>query len=273
MTGPKRNEGATIAGERTGTRAVARYVRVSAYKAREVLNLVRGLEVKSADEVLQFTERAVSNDIRKVLASAVANAIENDGQDAEDLYVRACFADEGPTLKRFRPRARGRAARIRKRTCHITVIVDVMTDSMQARRSTKETARAAMGKGGRVASAATSRRARVLRSREATSADVVETTETDAVEAADVEVQSLVSDTAVTDAAESPYPGSVVADGGDAPEGFDVKGNAQSMLYHAPGTRYYKQTKAEYWFASVEAAEAAGFSAPGSQDESDEGDN
>ena len=99
-----------------------------------------------ADEVLQFTERAVSNDIRKVLASAVANAIDNDGQDAEDLYVRACFADEGPTLKRFRPRARGRAARIRKRTCHITVIVDVMTDSMQARRSTKENARAASGK-------------------------------------------------------------------------------------------------------------------------------
>jgi large subunit ribosomal protein L22 len=278
MTGPKRNEGATIAGERTGTRAVARYVRVSAYKAREVLNLVRGLEVKSADEVLQFTERAVSNDIRKVLASAVANAIENDGQDAEDLYVRACFADEGPTLKRFRPRARGRAARIRKRTCHITVIVDVMTDSMQARRSTKETARAASGKTGRVASASTARRARVQRSREATAEGTevvesteVESTEVEAVETAEVEVQSLVSNT--TEAAESPYAGSVVADGGDAPEGFDVKGNAQSMLYHAPGTRYYKQTKAEYWFASVEAAEAAGFSAPGSQDESDEGDN
>ena len=65
----------------------------------------------------------------------------------------------------------------------------------------------------------------------------------------------------------------MVADGDDAPEGYDIKGNAQSMLYHAPGTRYYKQTKAEYWFASVEAAEAAGFSAPGSQDESDEGEN
>jgi large subunit ribosomal protein L22 len=279
MTGPKRNEGATIAGERTGTRAVARYVRVSAYKAREVLNLIRGLDVKSADEVLQFTERAVSNDIRKVLASAVANAIENDGQDAEDLYVRACFADEGPTLKRFRPRARGRAARIRKRTCHITVIVDVLTDSMQARRSTKENARAASGKG-RTTSPATARRARVQRSREAASgitsaADEIVANESDAVEAVagdEVEIQSLVSDIGV-DVAESAYAGSVVADGDDAPEGFDVKGNAQSMLYHAPGTQYYKQTKAEYWFASVEAAEAAGFSAPGSQDESDEGDN
>jgi large subunit ribosomal protein L22 len=276
MTGPKTNEGGTIAGERTGTRAVARYVRVSAYKAREVLNIIRTKDVKSADEILQFTERAVSNDIRKVLASAVANAIENDGHDAEDLYVRACFADEGPTLKRFRPRARGRAARIRKRTCHITVIVDVMTDSMQARRSTKENARAASGKG-RVTSAASARRARVQRSRETTggnsATEAAESTIDDATE--DSSIQSLVSETSAesTDVVESAFAGAIAADGDDAPEGHDIKGNAQSMLYHAPGTRYYNQTKAEYWFASVEAAEAAGFSAPGSQDESDEGEN
>ena len=156
MTGPKTNEGATVAGERTGTRAQARYVRVSAYKAREVLNLIRGKHVRDADETLQLVERAVSNDIRKVLASAVANAVNNDSQDADELYVRACYADEGPTLKRFRPR--GRASRIRKRTCHITIVVDVQPDSMAARRSAKEASRVASGRG-RATSAASARRA------------------------------------------------------------------------------------------------------------------
>ena len=81
-------------------------------------------------------------DIRKVLASAVANAITNDGQDADELFVIACFADEGPTLRRFRPRARGRATRINKRTCHITVIVARMSDDriaiVQARQERHE---------------------------------------------------------------------------------------------------------------------------------------
>ncbi|MEM7275644.1 MAG: 50S ribosomal protein L22, partial [Actinomycetota bacterium] len=81
-------------------------------KAREVLDLIRGLDVQTADEVLQFTDRHIAADVRKVLASAVANAVNNDDQDPEELYVLACFADEGPTLRRFRPRARGRATRI-----------------------------------------------------------------------------------------------------------------------------------------------------------------
>jgi large subunit ribosomal protein L22 len=89
MTGPKRNEGATIAGENTGTRASARYLRSSAYKAREVLDHIRGMDVRSADEFLQLTERDIARDIRKVLASAVANAVHNDELDADDLYVRA----------------------------------------------------------------------------------------------------------------------------------------------------------------------------------------
>ena len=123
MTGPKTNEGATKAGERTGTRAVARYIRVSASKAREVLDLIRGLDVGAADDVLRFAERDVAIVVRKVLASAVANAQNNDAQDPDELKVVACFADEGPTLKRFRPRAQGRAYRINKRTSHITVVV------------------------------------------------------------------------------------------------------------------------------------------------------
>ena len=122
----------TKTNERPGTRASVRYLRVSAYKAREVLDLIRGLHVDDADGVLEFTDRAVATDIRKVLASAVANAEKNDEIDPNELYVSACYADEGPTLKRWRPRARGRATRIRKRTCHITIIVSRM-DARAAR--------------------------------------------------------------------------------------------------------------------------------------------
>ena len=145
MTGPKLNERATVAGERSGTKASARYLRSSASKAREVLDLIRGLDVRRADQVLQFTERGVATDVRKVLASAVANAVHNDEQDPDELFVIACFADEGPTLRRFRPRARGRATRIRKRTCHITVIVARMSDErlevVQAREARRRTRR------------------------------------------------------------------------------------------------------------------------------------
>ena len=163
MTGPKTNE-------RPGTRAQVRDLRVSPYKAREVLDLIRGLPVDRADEVLQFTERAVSHDVRKVLASAVANAAHNDQiTDESVLYVSACFADEGPTLKRWRPRARGRATRIRKRTCHITIIVSVMPATMLAKaeadRESTGGARGGIARRGRQNREA--RRARVARSRQA----------------------------------------------------------------------------------------------------------
>jgi large subunit ribosomal protein L22 len=166
MTGPKLNEKSFVAGERSGTKATAKYVRSSASKARVVLDLIRGLDVRSADEVLQFTDRHIARDIRKVLASAVANAVNNDDQDADELFVIACFADEGPTLRRFRPRARGRATRINKRSCHITVIVARMSDDriaiIQAR---QERAGGTTGRG-RPASSSASRRARVERSRQ-----------------------------------------------------------------------------------------------------------
>ena len=102
--------------ERPGTRAVVRHVRMSASKARVVLDLIRDKDVQTADEILKFSERDAAIVIRKLLHSAVANAEHNDEQIADDLYVSACFADEGKTLRRFRPRARGRATRIRKRT-------------------------------------------------------------------------------------------------------------------------------------------------------------
>ena len=155
----------TKTNERPGTRASVRYLRVSAYKAREVLDLIRGLHVDDADGILEFTDRAVAADIRKVLASAVANAVHNDEQDAEELFVLACYADEGPTLKRWRPRARGRATRIRKRTCHITIIVSRMgARELDQRRARTE---AAVGRGGVRRDVAEARRARVAKSRAA----------------------------------------------------------------------------------------------------------
>ena len=167
MTGPKLNEGSMIAGERSGTKASALYLRVSASKARVVLNLIRGLPVKRADEVLQFSDREVSNDIRKVLASAVANAQHNDEQDPDELFVKACFADEGPTLKRFTPRARGRGNRINKRTCHITIVIARLDDARLEVVQAREAKRTASGRR-RPAAGGTSasRRARVERSRQ-----------------------------------------------------------------------------------------------------------
>src|SRR3954451_103415 len=171
MTGPKTNEGATRGGERVGTRARARYIRVSPSKVREVLDVIRGRHVRDADEILQFLERDAAIVVRKLLASAVANAQANDQQDPDELYVRACYADEGPTLKRFRPRARGRASRIRKRTCHITIVVDRLPEAKLAERRRKEEAAPTGGRRSRIRRrAAAARRERVPRSRQAAAA-------------------------------------------------------------------------------------------------------
>ncbi len=327
MRGPKLNEGATqatmLAGERHGTKATAKYVRSSAYKARVVLDLIRGLDVGRADQVLQFTERGIAHDIRKVLASAVANASNPDNTgsfiaDADELFVLACFADEGPTLRRFRPRARGRATRIRKRTCHITIVVARMSDDRL------EVVRARID--GNNAGASANRRARVERSRkraqaakagvdaidadeqiedleDETADDIVGTAETDVQGFADVEdadegsasdesdggssgseadaspdhQQGSASDesdggSSGSEADASPdhqlgeFDGSVLPDAdGNGPDTHPIKGNADSMLYHTPESRYYKVTKAEVWFDTEENAEAAGFAKPGTQ--------
>ena len=114
-------------------RAEGNYLRMSAYKIREVLDLVRGQTVVDAVDILRFCPRDAAIDIAKVLKSAVANAVHNDEIPAEELYISACFADEGPTIKRFRPRARGRTGRINKRTAHITVVVSRMPESLLSR--------------------------------------------------------------------------------------------------------------------------------------------
>ena len=109
--------------ERELIRAQARYVRSSARKARLVLEHIRGKPAVEAQSILAFQTRAVARDAGKVLKSAIANAENNSGHEADELVVVYAYADEGPTLKRWRARARGRVNRIRKRTCHITLIV------------------------------------------------------------------------------------------------------------------------------------------------------
>jgi large subunit ribosomal protein L22 len=130
---------ATKTNERPGTRAVLRHSGLSASKVRQVLDLIRGQDVDRAAEILIGTEREAANIIGKVLASAVANAAHNDFQNPDELYVSACYADEGTTAKRWRPRARGRATRIRKRSSHITVIVSRLPEAkLEQRRKRME---------------------------------------------------------------------------------------------------------------------------------------
>jgi large subunit ribosomal protein L22 len=145
MTGPKTNE-------RPGTRATLRGYHMSASKARVVLNLIRNEDVNTAREILADTSREAADVVGKVLASAIANAVANDGMNAEELFVSAAFADEGVTMKRFTPRARGRAGKILKRSCHITVIVSRLEgDRLEVLRSAR-TAQAAVSRTRRVAS-------------------------------------------------------------------------------------------------------------------------
>jgi large subunit ribosomal protein L22 len=142
--------------ERPGTRAVLRHARIAPNKVREVLDLVRDRPVHEAEDILRFSERDAAQVVGKLLHSAVANAENNDEQDPEELFVSACFADEGTTIKRWRPRARGRATRIRKRTSHITVIVSRLPERdlerLRARRRAEQLAqrsrRVAAGRGG-----------------------------------------------------------------------------------------------------------------------------
>jgi large subunit ribosomal protein L22 len=125
-------------------RAEAKWVRMSARKARLVLDHIRGRTVPEARTVLAFTSRAAALDIEKVLRSAVANAEANHGLDGDRLVIVAAYADEGPTLKRWRARARGRVNRIRKRTCHITLVLEQLPQAARPqRRAEKPAAEAA----------------------------------------------------------------------------------------------------------------------------------
>lgn len=116
-------------------RARARYLRVTPMKARRVVDLIRGKDATQAQAVLRFAPQAASVPVGKVLDSAIANAAHNYSHtDIDTLYVKEVYVDEGPTMKRFRPRAQGRAFRIRKRTSHITVVVGVRDQAREEAR-------------------------------------------------------------------------------------------------------------------------------------------
>ena len=107
--------------EKQTVTAKGKYIRQSPYKVRLVLNLIRGLNVNEALNILTFTKRKAATDIKQLLESAIANAENNYGMSSSNLEITKAIADEGPTLKRFRPRARGSAGRINKRTSHILI--------------------------------------------------------------------------------------------------------------------------------------------------------
>lgn len=265
--------------EIAGARATHKFARLSASKARVVLNLIRDEDVDSAADILQFTDRGAADVIAKVLNSAVANATNNEGLDEDELYVAECFADEGPTLKRWRPRARGRATRINKQTCHITVIVARLDDEELEAREASGAQAARTGGSDRRARVAASRATDGVEDVEEEIEDLVDdiedTVDTAAEEDYDATVADSDDDGAKDAVDESPFgPGSAAPlDDDSAPEGYAIKGNADSMKFHEPGGRWYDSTIAEVWFDSVEAAEAAGFIKAGTRAADDEADS
>ena len=120
--------------------AQARYVRTSPMKCRRVIDLVRGMDAAEALDVLRFAPQAASEQVGKVLASAIANAEHNKQLDPRDLFISQAYVDEGPTMKRFRPRAQGRAFRIRKRTSHITIVVEAAAPTTAGTSTSKKKA-------------------------------------------------------------------------------------------------------------------------------------
>ncbi|WP_347348686.1 50S ribosomal protein L22 [Nigerium sp.] len=115
---------AALLGDRPGSYAIARHVRMSPTKVRRVIDIVRGLDVNDALAVLKFAPQAAAGPVYKVVASAAANAESSESLRADDLFISQAFVDEGVTLRRIRPRAKGSASRIMKRGSHITVVVE-----------------------------------------------------------------------------------------------------------------------------------------------------
>jgi large subunit ribosomal protein L22 len=190
------------------TRATLRYSGTSPYKVRAVLGLIRGVEVALARQRLQFCGRDAADEVIKVLDSAVANAEENDHLPADELYVTRAWADEGPTQKRWRPRARGRGTRIRKRTSHVTVVVARYSDEELARRARQE---AASGRG------VPDRRRRVQRRRRAAEATQTVDTPTEVVGTEEVATEIVDTPTEVVGTEEVTGDAGTEETGADAP--------------------------------------------------------
>jgi large subunit ribosomal protein L22 len=256
---------ATKTNERPGTRAMHRYCGLSASKARQVLDLIRGEDVQRAAEILTGTEREAAEVIGKVLTSAVSNAAHNDSQNPEELYVAACYADEGATMKRWRPRARGRATRIRKRSCHITIIVSRLpADRLELRRKRMEAVSANRSR--RVD--ASRRRAdlsgRISRRRAAQAAAEAEKAAAEGAEAEEAEADESVTDETVSEetaieetAAGEPTASDDVEAEEDEEEAPAPAKKAAKGTKAAPATKATKATKAAPATKAAKAAKAA----------------
>jgi len=227
--------------ERPGTRAVLRHCRMSSYKVREVLDLVRGVEYSRAVELLDHVDRAAGPIVAKLVRSAAANAEHNEGLDPEEMYIVSAFADEGTTLKRWRPRARGRATRIRKRTCHITVVLARMPDDKLARRRARVAAEATERRARRVAG--TRRQARVAGARGASSpsdarpasaAEDAGLAEAPSWEPAAEGVAAVESEAAEVERIDAGETGSAPAEGASAPSEDDAATDAGATDADAP---------------------------------------
>jgi len=164
---------------KSGVRATVRYLHTSAYKVRQVLELVRGLPVGDAERILQLCQKDAAADILKLLGSAIANAEHNNQLPADELYIALAWADEGPTRKHGQPRARGRYFRIRKRTSHVTIVLERFAlDELETRRRREE----ATGKGAAVTQRRRAERVRRSRAPEPETAEAEEVAEVEAVE-------------------------------------------------------------------------------------------
>ena len=200
------------------TRAVLRNTQGSPTKVRLVLNMIRGLDVTEARELLRFSQRGAAVEVAKLLDSAVANAEHNDHIASDELYISATWADEGATAKRFRPRARGRGTRIRKRTSHITIVVERYSDEELRQRAVREEA---SGTG-----AATERRRRLSRGRRVAASTAAEAhdhdhdhdDEHDHDHDAEADVDETVSTESSADAVDADDETPDATAGADAPE-------------------------------------------------------
>lgn len=201
--------------ERPGTRAKLSNLGTSAYKVREVLDLIRGEDILRAEEILRFSTRGPAVPLAKLLQSAVSNAVNNDGMDREELYVSACFADEAATAKRWRPRARGRAGRIRKRSSHVTIIVSRLPEE-RLERLRQLQAKQGTGRGSRSGRVAGSRAARIAASKkkdqESAASSEEEIVESPVSETPDVETAAVVANETPEVEAEAPASEKAAAD-------------------------------------------------------------
>lgn len=170
-----------VESERPQTRAVVKYVGRSAYKVRQVCDLIRGKDAEEAQNILLLCNRGAAEEVGKLLNSAMANASHNQNIPGEELFVKEIFADEGPTMKRFKPRARGRASSIRKRMSHVTIVLERKDDAAIEFKASKE-----QGTGAANAREQRRRRAEASKAKQAEKAAAAEALENEEIVEGDV---------------------------------------------------------------------------------------